>query len=121
MANELHSKALIITVFTLRISALVIKLDLDMVSDNHPVINFLASYYLIVSDTMCGHLCSRENEGKSNLRRYTKRNGRCECMHASEDFYDNRKTADKMHGTVLLIDREFYKNSALGNSLCKIS
>ena len=100
-------KILIITISTVKNSALVLKLDLDMVSDNHLVIDFLGSYYPIVSDIMCEHLCSRESAGKSNLRRYTKRSGLCECMHASEDFYDNRETADKMHGAVLLIDCKF--------------
>ena len=107
MANKPNIVTFIITVLTLGISALVIKLDLDMVSDNYLVINFLGSYYPIVSDVMCEHLCSRESGGKSNLRRYTKRSGLCECMHASEDFYDNRETADKMHDTVLFIDCEF--------------
>ena len=107
MANKLQSIYLLITVLTLRISALIMKLDLDMVTDNHPVINFLGSYYPIVSDVICEHQCSRESAGKSNLRRYTKRSGLCECMHASEDFYDNRETAGRMHGTVLLIDCEF--------------
>ena len=101
-------------------SALIIKLDLDMVSDNRPVINLLGWYYLIISDVMCEHLCSRESAGKSNLRRYTKRSGLCECMHASEDFYDNRETADKMYGKLLLIDCEFQDSSLMMISLSQI-
>ena len=90
-------------------TALVLKLNLDLVSDNSLFINFLKILHPIVSDVMCEHLCSRETGKRTNLRKFTPKGGLCECMEASEDFFDNRETADKLDESVLLIDRCMYR------------
>ena len=83
---------------------LVVKVGKDVVVDNSLFVDTLLTIVPTI-EALCPHLCDDLTDGKTNLRKYDKKSGVCECFFASQGFRDSRKVAPVSEGVVFFVNR----------------
>ena len=85
---------------------LVVKVGKDVVVDNSLFVETLLTIAPTI-EVLCPRLCDDLTDGETNLRKYDKKSGVCECFFASGGFRDSRKVAPVSEGVVFFVNRRY--------------